>query len=152
VSSSRCDTRGNPSLRCERLSGLLTLIPDIETTGRRSPLLNRRWYVAETDSSIGEGSRNRQPRPGGTDYSGEYADRHPAGRRTGCRRAPQFALWLEIVRQYLGRHEIAVMQTAPLDEAAGCMRRTTMLAHASGSPTPPPVHTGEYWRGAGGWP
>jgi len=37
----------------------------------------------------------------------------------------------EIVRQCLGRHEIAVMQTTALDQAADLVRPTTMLVHAS---------------------
>jgi hypothetical protein len=36
------------------------------------------------------------------------------------------------VRQCLGRHEIAAMQTTALDEAAAWVRLTTMLVHASG--------------------
>ena len=45
-------------------------------------------------------------------------------------RYASLASGLEIVRQCLGRHEIAVMQTTTLDEA--CVRLTTMLVHASG--------------------
>ena len=39
---------------------------------------------------------------------------------------------LEIVRKCLGRHEIAVVQTTAIDQEAGLVRLTTMLAHASG--------------------
>ena len=39
---------------------------------------------------------------------------------------------LDIVRKCLGRHEIAVVQTTAIDQAAGLVRLTTMLAHASG--------------------
>jgi len=47
-------------------------------------------------------------------------------------RYASLASGLEIVRQCLGRHEIAVMQTTNLDDAAACVRLTTMLVHASG--------------------
>ena len=39
---------------------------------------------------------------------------------------------LDIVRKCLGRHEIAVVQTTAIDQEAGLVRLTTMLAHASG--------------------
>jgi hypothetical protein len=39
---------------------------------------------------------------------------------------------LEIVRKILGQHEIATLQTTSIDQAAGIVNLTTMLAHASG--------------------
>ena len=39
---------------------------------------------------------------------------------------------LEIVRKTLGQHEIATMQTTAIDQAAGVVNLTTVLAHASG--------------------
>src|SRR5580765_7663456 len=39
---------------------------------------------------------------------------------------------LDIVRKTLGQHEIAIVQTAAIDQAAGMVNLTTMLAHASG--------------------
>ena len=39
---------------------------------------------------------------------------------------------LEIVRKTLGQHEIATIQTTAIDQAAGQVNLTTMLAHASG--------------------
>ena len=39
---------------------------------------------------------------------------------------------LEIVRKCLGRHEIAAMQTIEIDQEAGLIRLTTVLAHSSG--------------------
>jgi ERF superfamily len=39
---------------------------------------------------------------------------------------------LDIVRKTLGQHEIATMQTTAVDQAAGLVNLTTMLAHASG--------------------
>src|SRR5262249_49348326 len=43
-------------------------------------------------------------------------------------------LWsgLDIVRKTLGQHEIATVQTTAVDQAAGIVNLTTMLAHASG--------------------
>src|SRR5260370_35992055 len=39
---------------------------------------------------------------------------------------------LDIVRKTLGQHEIATVQTTAIDQAAGLLNLTTMLAHASG--------------------
>ena len=39
---------------------------------------------------------------------------------------------LDIVRKTLGQHEIAVVQTTAIDQAAGTVNLTTVLAHASG--------------------
>lgn len=39
---------------------------------------------------------------------------------------------LEIVRKTLGRHEIATVQTTAIDQTAGIVNLTTLLAHASG--------------------
>jgi hypothetical protein len=39
---------------------------------------------------------------------------------------------LDIVRKCLGRHEIAAIQTTAIDESAGLIRLTTVLAHSSG--------------------
>src|ERR1700731_4348123 len=39
---------------------------------------------------------------------------------------------LEIVRKTLGQHEIATMQTTAIDQTAGIVNLTTVLAHASG--------------------
>ena len=39
---------------------------------------------------------------------------------------------LDIVRKVLGRHEIATVQTTTIDNEAGMIRLTTILAHASG--------------------
>jgi hypothetical protein len=47
-------------------------------------------------------------------------------------RYASLASGLDIVRSTLGKHEIAVMQTTAVDQAAGTVNLTTMLAHASG--------------------
>ena len=39
---------------------------------------------------------------------------------------------LDIVRKTLGQHEIATVQTTAIDQTAGIVNLTTMLAHASG--------------------
>src|ERR1700690_1577285 len=39
---------------------------------------------------------------------------------------------LDIVRKVLGQHEIATMQTTSVDQAAGIVNLTTVLAHGSG--------------------
>src|SRR3954468_8363202 len=39
---------------------------------------------------------------------------------------------LDLVRKSLGRHEIATVQTTSVDDGAGLIRLTTILAHSSG--------------------
>jgi hypothetical protein len=39
---------------------------------------------------------------------------------------------LDIVRKTLGQHEIATVQTTAIDQSAGIVNLTTLLAHASG--------------------
>src|SRR3979490_2887809 len=39
---------------------------------------------------------------------------------------------LDIVRKTLGQHEIAMVQTTAIDQTAGMVNLTTVLAHASG--------------------
>src|SRR6201981_3165275 len=39
---------------------------------------------------------------------------------------------LDFIRKILGQHEIATVQTTAIDQAAGIVNLTTMLAHASG--------------------
>ena len=39
---------------------------------------------------------------------------------------------LDIVRKTLGQHEIATVQTTSIDQEAGLIRLTTVLAHSSG--------------------
>lgn len=59
----------------------------------------------------------RSGRPGEADRSFRYAP---------------LASGLDIVRKTLGQHEIATVQTTAVDQAAGMVNLTTMLAHASG--------------------
>ncbi|MGA7455564.1 MAG: ERF family protein, partial [Rhodoplanes sp.] len=54
------------------------------------------------------------------------------GQNSGSFRYAPLSSGLEIVRKYLGQHEIAVVQTTAIDQEAGLVRLTTMLAHASG--------------------
>jgi hypothetical protein len=53
------------------------------------------------------------------------------GRTRQFRYAP-LSSGLEIVRKTLGQHEIATVQTTAIDQAAGVVNLTTVLAHASG--------------------
>jgi hypothetical protein len=55
----------------------------------------------------------------------------PRGREQTFRYAP-LSSGLEIVRKVLGRHEIATVQTTSIDQAAGIVNLTTVLAHSSG--------------------
>jgi hypothetical protein len=59
----------------------------------------------------------RSPRPGEKDRSFRYAP---------------LSSGLDIVRKTLGQHEIAIVQTTAIDQAAGMVGLTTMLAHSSG--------------------
>src|SRR5438105_13833187 len=55
----------------------------------------------------------------------------PRGGERTFRYAP-LSSGLDIVRKSLGRHEIAAMQTTAIDNEAGLVRLTTVLAHSSG--------------------
>src|SRR5262245_53238519 len=55
----------------------------------------------------------------------------PGGGERSFRYAP-LSSGLDIVRKTLGQHEIATVQTTALDQTAGLVNLTTMLAHASG--------------------
>jgi hypothetical protein len=55
----------------------------------------------------------------------------PGGGERLFRYAP-LSSGLDIVRKTLGQREIAVMQTTAIDQAAGVVNLTTMLAHSSG--------------------
>jgi hypothetical protein len=59
-----------------------------------------------------------------------YSD-DPGGAERIFRYAPLSA-GLDIVRKALGQHEIAVVQTTAIDQTAGIVNLTTVLAHASG--------------------
>jgi ERF superfamily len=58
----------------------------------------------------------------------------PQGGEGGVRqfRYAPLSSGLEIVRKTLGQHEIATVQTTAIDQAAGVVNLTTVLAHASG--------------------
>ena len=73
---------------------------------------------------------------GGADQSGEIAGRRPSGRMAPARRAviPLRAA-VERARycaQDLRCHEIATVQTTAVDQTAGIVNLTTVLAHSSG--------------------
>ena len=56
-------------------------------------------------------------------------------RRGGAEQAFRYAplsSGLDIVRKILGQHEIATVQTTSIDQAAGVVNLTTLLAHSSG--------------------
>src|SRR6516162_7543643 len=55
----------------------------------------------------------------------------PGGAERSFRYAP-LSSGLEIVRKTLSQHEIATVQTTSIDETAGLVRLSTVLAHASG--------------------
>ena len=55
----------------------------------------------------------------------------PGGSERAFRYAP-LSSGLDIVRKTLGQHEIATVQTTAIDQAAGIVNLSTMLAHSSG--------------------
>src|SRR5262249_51550161 len=55
----------------------------------------------------------------------------PGGAERTFRYAP-LSSGLDIVRKTLGQHEIATIQSTAIDQAAGLLNLTTVLAHASG--------------------
>ena len=55
----------------------------------------------------------------------------PGGTEQTFRYAP-LSSGLDIVRKTLGQHEIAIVQTTAIDQAAGIVNLTTVLAHSSG--------------------
>ena len=81
------------------------------------------------------GRRARQS-PSRTDQPGEIAGRDdpfewPWEAERTFRYAP-LSSGLDIVRKTLGQHEIATVQTTAIDQTAGIVNLTTVLAHASG--------------------
>jgi hypothetical protein len=54
------------------------------------------------------------------------------GRAEQTFRYASLASGLDIVRKTLGQHEIAIVQTTAIDQAAGVVNLTTVLAHSSG--------------------
>jgi hypothetical protein len=59
------------------------------------------------------------------------ASGHRGGPDQSFRYAP-LSTGLDIVRKTLGKHEIATVQTTAIDQAAGTVNLTTVLAHSSG--------------------
>src|SRR6202035_34442 len=59
------------------------------------------------------------------------ASGHRGGPEQSFRYAP-LSSGLDIVRKTLGQHEIATVQTTAIDQAAGLVNLTTLLAHSSG--------------------
>ncbi len=62
---------------------------------------------------------------------GTIRSEQPSGAKRSFRYAP-LSSGLDIVRKTLSQHEIATVQTTSIDETAGIVRLSTVLAHASG--------------------
>ena len=98
---------------------------------RRPPMPRSSESVAALGLGAGQGAgRTGQPR--------EVADRHHPDRsgRRGRESAPSAMRRSQAgstsCARRLGQHEIATVQTTAIDQAAGSVNLTTMLAHASG--------------------
>ena len=93
--------------------------------------------MQRSSNSIGQLGGGPRQGPSRTRQSGEVAGRdHPsrmaqAGPSRSFRYAP-LSSGLDIVRKTLGQHEIATVQTTAIDQTAGIVNLTTVLAHASG--------------------
>ena len=74
-------------------------------------------------------SATRAHEPGEVAYR-DHPGMTPKGDRS-FRYAP-LSSGLDLVRKSLGRHEIATVQTTAIDQEAGLVRLTTVLAHSSG--------------------
>jgi hypothetical protein len=57
----------------------------------------------------------------------------PIGRVERSFRYAPLSSGLEIVRKTLSQHQIATLQTTEIDQAAGIVNLTTVLAHSSGA-------------------
>ena len=93
--------------------------------------------MQRSSETIGSHRRGAGQGAGRAGQSGEIADGdHPAGRPVarpnGSFRYAPLSSGLDIVRKTLGQHEIATVQTTSIDQAAGTVNLTTVLAHASG--------------------
>ena len=84
----------------------------------RSPLWRRLWPRPKPNWSI---RRSRWSRPFVARDAAEQTFRYAS-----------LSSGLDIVRKTLGQHEIATVQTTAIDQAAGTVNLTTVLAHASG--------------------
>ena len=62
---------------------------------------------------------------------GTIRSEQPSGAERAFRYAP-LSSGLDIVRKTLSQHEIATVQATSIDENAGIVRLSTVLAHASG--------------------
>ena len=100
--------------------------------------LNRRWYEASTGQVVIDIQKKvRHPALRWMGASRSPAPLSRAAGSTGKGGARQFryaplSSWLEIVRKTLGQHEIATVQTTAVDQAAGIVKLTTIIAHSSG--------------------
>jgi ERF superfamily len=64
--------------------------------------------------------------------NGDRGNSGPGGETERLFRYASLASGLDIVRKTLGQHEIATVQTTAIDQGAGVVNLTTMLAHSSG--------------------
>ena len=87
---------------------------------RRSAPSLRRWPKPKRSSSIRK-----------SHWSGRSDPIKHSGTERSFRYAP-LSSGLDIVRKTLSQHEIATVQTTSIDETAGIVRLSTVLAHASG--------------------
>src|SRR5690349_9392162 len=104
----------------------------------RSVLICSRWRAAvqrssETIGTIAAALAKAQAELVNPEKSlvGTIRSEAPGATERSFRYAP-LSSGLEIVRKTLSQHEIATVQTTSIDESAGIVRLSTVLAHASG--------------------
>ena len=104
----------------------------------RSASISSRWRTAvqrssETIGTIAAALAKAQAELVNPEKSlvGTIRSEAPGGAERSFRYAP-LSSGLDIVRKTLSQHEIATVQTTSIDETAGIVRLSTVLAHASG--------------------
>src|SRR3954462_6577402 len=102
----------------------------------RSALTLRRWPMHRSSESIGAiaGALAKAQGELTNPQKSLIATIRSPFPREGDRtfRYASLASGLELVRNCLGQHEIATIQTTAIDQFTGQIRLTTLLAHASG--------------------
>src|ERR1700690_2380317 len=120
--------RRPPAMACA--PGAPSLAPSVSTSLSWRPVVQR---SSETIGAIAGALAKAQIELHNPEKSLTATIRSPFPREADRSfRYASLANGLDLVRKSLGRHEIATVQTTSIDDAAGLIRVTTVLAHASG--------------------
>src|SRR5215467_2356635 len=107
-----------------------SLVPSASTSSMRRAVMQR---SSETIGTIAAALAKAQAQLVNPEKSlvGTIRSEQGTGPERSFRYAP-LSSGLDIVRKTLSQHEIATVQTTSIDETAGIVRLSTVLAHASG--------------------